>query len=346
VHVIAPAAAGLAASEHFDGVLVERFRYAPRKFERLAYTGSMAQDVRNSWSARLTLLTFLGSEFVTAVLSGRRFHPDLVHAHWWFPGGLVGTWVASLAAVPLVTTLHGSDVRLVRTAVAARPAFRHVVRKSAALTTVSRWLARELDELVPSANATIAPMPVDTALFTPGGERTPDRLLFIGRLNAQKGIEHLVAALPLVRACASLDVVGDGPSLPALRALAGPTVRFHGRLPDASVTELMECCRAVCVCGAEDFGLAPLEANAAGKPVVALAAGGALETLEDGVNAALFAEPTVDAALAAIRRADAIETPPEEIRANALRFSPDAFACALLAALERIRERAGSMFGP
>src|SRR5918912_2455857 len=121
----------------------------------------MAEDVRNSWSARLTLLTFLGSEFVSAVLSGRRFHPDLVHAHWWFPGGLVGTWVASLAAVPLVTTLHGTDVRLARTAVAARPAFRHVVRKSAALTTVSLWLARELDQIVPAAKATVAPMPVD-----------------------------------------------------------------------------------------------------------------------------------------------------------------------------------------
>ena len=55
VNVVAPAAAGLASSEHFDGVLVERFRYAPRRFERLAYTGNMAQDVQNSWSARLTL---------------------------------------------------------------------------------------------------------------------------------------------------------------------------------------------------------------------------------------------------------------------------------------------------
>src|SRR6185312_10273957 len=75
VHVVAPAAPGIADAEQFDGVGVERFRYAPRRFERLAYTGTMAQDVRDSWSARLTMLSFLGSEFVSAVRSAGDSNP-------------------------------------------------------------------------------------------------------------------------------------------------------------------------------------------------------------------------------------------------------------------------------
>lgn len=75
---------------------------------------------------------------------------------------------------------------------------------------------------------------------------------------------------------------GVGPALSDLRRRARPTVRFHGRADDATVTALMERCRAVCLPGVEDVGIVPVEAQAAGKPVIAFARGGALETVEDG----------------------------------------------------------------
>src|SRR5256714_7049114 len=109
VRVVAPAAAGLPSAEVLDGIRVERFRYAPRRYEKLAYTGNMASDVASSWTARLALVGFLGSDFVHAVRARRSFEPQLVHAHWWFPNGVVGTWVSGLAHIPLVTTLHGTD---------------------------------------------------------------------------------------------------------------------------------------------------------------------------------------------------------------------------------------------
>lgn len=280
VHVVAPAAAGLAPSERMDGVQVDRFRYAPRRFERLAYTGNMAQEVRDSWSARLTMLSFLGSEFVGAVRSGRRFHPDLVHAHWWFPGGLVGTWVASLANVPLVTTLHGTDVRLVRGASSARPAFRHVLRHSAAVTTVSRWLAREVTALVPNTAPAVAPMPVDTELFTPGGEREPNRLLYVGRLNAQKGVEHLIAALARMRTPALLDIVGDGPDRERLERQAGESgvagrITWHGALAQEALPPLYRRAAAMVVPSIDEgLGLVAVEAQLCATPVVAAESGG------------------------------------------------------------------------
>ena len=159
VRVVAPSAEGLASVEELDGVTVERFRYAPRQYEKLAYTGNMAQDVTSSWSARLALIGFMGSDFVSAVRARRSFEPHVIHAHWWFPSGVVGSWLSRLSHRPLVTTLHGTDVRLARTAVISRPLFRHVLQHSAAVTTVSHWLANEVQGLVPSVKAVVGPMP-------------------------------------------------------------------------------------------------------------------------------------------------------------------------------------------
>src|SRR4051812_11181523 len=209
VRVVAPAAPGLSASEEIEGIRVERFRYAPRRYERLAYTGNMANDVASSWTAKLALVGFLGSDFARAVRVRRNFEPEVVHAHWWFPNGVVGTWVGGLAHIPLVTTLHGTDVRLARTVGVARPLFAHVLKHSAAVTTVSRWLRDETQALVPSIHPHVAPMPVSTDLFEPGATREAGRLLFVGRLNEQKGLRHLLESMASMKSQASLDVVGE-----------------------------------------------------------------------------------------------------------------------------------------
>jgi glycosyltransferase involved in cell wall biosynthesis len=102
----------------------------------------------------------------------------------------------------------------------------------------------------------------------------------------------------------------------------------------------MEGCRALCQAGNEDFGISPVEANAAGKPVVAFAGGGALETVQDGRTGAFFRRHDPDDALDAIRRCDLIDTPPGAIAAGAQRFSRAAFRAALVGVLEtRMRAR-------
>jgi glycosyltransferase involved in cell wall biosynthesis len=169
--------------------------------------------------------------------------------------------------------------------------------------------------------------PVDVERYAPG-ERG-ERLLVISRLLPYKRVDLIVRAA--TRAGLGLDVVGPGPSIGALRALAGPTVTFHGRVDDDTLKELLERCRALCVAATEDFGIAPIEAGAAGKPVVAYAAGGALETLIDGVNAVMFHELTEDALLEAITRADELDTSPAEIAALSRRFSAEAFRARLRA---------------
>lgn len=178
-------------------------------------------------------------------------------------------------------------------------------------------------------DAALVHPPVDVERFHP--RPRGKRLLVVSRLLPYKRIDVVVEAAN--RAGIALDVVGDGPSLDALRKLAGPTVVCHGRLPDDAVTELMQGCRAFCLPGIEDFGMTPVEANAAGKPVIAFAGGGALETLEEGVSGAFFREHTADAILDAIRRCDAIQTPPEQLAQAAKRFSRGAFRARLLEVL-------------
>jgi glycosyltransferase involved in cell wall biosynthesis len=172
--------------------------------------------------------------------------------------------------------------------------------------------------------------PVDVDRFRP--RERGERLLVVSRLLPYKRVDVVVDAA--TRAGIGLDVVGTGPSLDDLRRRAGPSVAFHGRLQDADITELMEGCRAFCLPGEEDFGITPVEANAAGKPVVALAAGGALETLEEGISGSFFSRQEPDDVLDAIDRCDRIATAPEAIAVMARRFSAKTFRDRLVAVVQ------------
>lgn len=163
--------------------------------------------------------------------------------------------------------------------------------------------------------------PVDTERFTPSPRG--ERLLVVSRLLPYKRVDLAVAAA--TRLGLPLDVVGVGPSLGALRRIAGPTVVFHGELPDREITRLMQECSALCLCGEEDFGMVPVEAQAAGKPVIAFAAGGALETVVEGQTGTFFREQTEASFTEAMQRCLALDVTPGSIAAHARRFSRQAF---------------------
>lgn len=175
---------------------------------------------------------------------------------------------------------------------------------------------------------------MDTLRFEP--RPRGQRLLAIVRLLPYKRVDLVVTACN--RLGVGLDVVGDGPLRRELRELAGPTVSFHGAVSDEALLEMTEACSAVCMPGVEDFGIVALEGNAAGKPPLAFAAGGALETI-DGVNGVLFTAPTVKSVTDAIRRLDAISADPLELAAAAERFSVERFRNSLHAKITEAVER-------
>jgi glycosyltransferase involved in cell wall biosynthesis len=179
--------------------------------------------------------------------------------------------------------------------------------------------------------AVIVYPPVDTKRFGAHPIRDEGYFLIVSRLNAYKRIDYVIDACN--RARLPLVIVGTGPWERRLRARAGPTVHVTGHLSDIEVEQLMASCRAFVLPGEEDFGIAAVEAMAAGKPVVALRRGGAVETVIDGETGLLYDEPTPERFLDAVGRLSVVRWDAGAARSRALYFDKARFAERLDAAI-------------
>lgn len=200
----------------------------------------------------------------------------------------------------------------------------------------SRHVAQRVREVY-QRDAVVVHCPVDPSEFSVG--RGPgDYLLVISRLLPYKRVHLAIEAcnalaLPLV-------IAGTGPDEQRLRRLAGPRVRFVGRVDDEQRRTLLSGARAVIVPGHEDFGLVALEAAASGRPAVAFAAGGALETIVEGATGLLFREPTAEALAQMLQRLATTTFDLDRMAEHVSSFSPERFRARLAALIApALRER-------
>jgi glycosyltransferase involved in cell wall biosynthesis len=188
--------------------------------------------------------------------------------------------------------------------------------------TISRTVSSRVRKYYRRESRVIYP-PVNCDAFATPAARVEGYYLIVSRLIPYKRIDLAVDAF--TRLGIPLKIVGGGRCLPELKARAGRTIDFVGRVSDAELKQLYAGCRGLVFPGEEDFGIAPLEANASGRPVVAYAGGGALDTVIDGRTGVLFDRQAVESLIGAVRRAEAIAWDAVELRQHARKFDRQVF---------------------
>jgi glycosyltransferase involved in cell wall biosynthesis len=242
----------------------------------------------------------------------------------WRPRAYVTSRRSRMLAAPLRAWLRAWDLRA-----AARPAV-FIANSDAVAGRIRAFYGRDASVIAPS---------IEQSWFVP--HEANDFYLVVCRLVEPKRVDLAVQACS--RLGVPLLIVGIGRAEARLRALAGPRVRFEGRVSDDRLRTLYSHARAVLVPAEEDFGLVPAEAQAAGTPVIAYDAGGARETVIDGITGVRFAPQTVEALVAAIERFEQQRWDPSQIQANAARFTKDRFQRDLLALIKSYRSAHASV---
>jgi glycosyltransferase involved in cell wall biosynthesis len=191
--------------------------------------------------------------------------------------------------------------------IAAQRVDRYIANSETTLRRVRHYFNRE---------ATIVYPPVEIARFA--SAPVGDYYLVLSELMAHKRIGIAVEAFN--RLGWPLVVAGNGPDARRLRRMAGPTVRLEGRVSDERAAELLARARALVVTATEEFGIAAVEAQAAGRPVIALAEGGVRETVIEGATGAFYDHPDAESLMATLMDFDPLAVDPGTCVDNAARF--------------------------
>ncbi len=231
VTVLAPSYPGAKDFEIMDKMKVYRFHYFIRQFEKLAGSGGILPVLSKNPFYYFVVPFFLLGEYLAAKKLVEKERPDIIHAHWIIPQGLIAYFIKKKFNIPYVVTSHGSDI------FGLQQKFlidlkRKVLKEAKHITGVSNAIKDEILKLVPEIEVSVIPMGVDSKLFNPKkrdlsikkkyGIKGPF-LLFVGRLTEKKGVRYLIEAMPEVIKRypeAKLMIIGTGELEKELKELA------------------------------------------------------------------------------------------------------------------------------
>lgn len=247
VHVICPHAKDSTAYEVLHGVHIHRFRYAPNTIETLVNGGGMMANIKSRPLKAILLIPFLLAMGIAIYRSLKKIKPDVIHAHWIIPQGVVLAAVSLFIKLPpIFLTSHGGDLFSLNGRF-FQCLKRWTLKKISRVSVVSSIMQEKIFKLdFPAANVSVIPMGIDfESLYFPDNklQRVPYRILFVGRLVEKKGLIYLIRALKIVKKQfpgVHLCVVGGGPDESLVRAEVSrldliDSVEWFGALPQASL---------------------------------------------------------------------------------------------------------------
>ena len=196
----------------------------------------------------------------------------------------------------------------------------------------SRLVAKRIKEIY-GREAFVIPPPIEVDRFQMSSV-VDDYYLVLSRLVPYKRIDLAIEACN--RLGRRLVIIGDGPDRARLEKLAGPQTQFLGRQSDSQVNHYASRCRALLFTGEEDFGMVPLEVNAAGRPVIAFRGGGAMETVVDGITGVFFDQATSASLEAAIEDFESRSWHQQSLRKHAEKFDRSVFTFRILQFLSSV----------
>lgn len=342
VLVLAPHAPGAALQETLEGVPVRRFRYFFPPWQAVNYQGGIMARLRAHPWRLMQLPFFLFTYWWQTRQLVRSWAPDVIHAHWIIPQGLIACMAAR--RVPVLCTSHGGDLHGLR-----GPVFRRikawVLNRCRSMTAVSQSMVGQVHTLAPEIPIEVIPMGTDlNAAFTPPASpdtRDHNHILFVGRLVEKKGVRYLLQALAVLLQelpDLKLTIVGDGPLEKEIRlqvnelGLSG-SVLFAGSIPHRDLPEYYR--RATLAVfpfvvaqdgDQEGFGLVVVEAMGCGCPVIASDLPAIRQSIEPGITGLLVPPGDTDALADAIRQSMENESMRSRLSSAALQRARERFS--------------------
>jgi glycosyltransferase involved in cell wall biosynthesis len=321
VFVLAPHQKGLSTYEEMDGIKIHRFRYNLPSYENLAYRGDMHERIFRSSLGKISFLFFILSFFFCSFRIIKKNRIDIVHCHWWVPGGMVGYLLSLFVPPKMVITTHGSDVFILRKFKWALPVAELIFKKAQFVTAVSTYLKHLIsrDLGIDGNKIFVFPMPFDTNKFYQLKEKKvkPGYILSIGRLIQRKGYDYLLQAGKILKdegVRFELTIIGSGPEEKNLKRLIKELnlkdcVSIMDTIPQNELNSYYNQSEIFVLPSitdwkqeAEGLGMVLMEAMACKVPVVATRSGGMVDIVLDERTGLLVPEKNASALASAIKR--------------------------------------------
>ena len=346
--VLAPHHFGAKKKELMENLEVNRFSYFfPKKYQKVAYGAGILTNVNSSFLAKLQVPFFLNSEIKAAKRIIKNNDIKLLHAHWMVPSGFIGVLLKKKFNIPLIVTVHGSDLFPLK-----NKFFRHLQKtivENADVVTISSETARkELISRFPKIKNKVIriTMGIDTSIFRQRNVKNRfveyknnKIILFVGRLNEQKGVEYLIKAIQKVKNIENsikLLVIGGGDYKIKLKGIVDELglkdyVEFLGPKAQKEIVDYYNLADVFVLpsvtskIGTEALGLVLVEAMSCGTCVIGSSSGGIKEVISDGNNGLIFKEKDSDDIFEKIIRVLKDKKLNKKLRKNGIQYARAAF---------------------